>query len=343
MEIRYPKPLEPGDTIGVTSPSSGVPAPLLARLDFALQNLRNRGFNVQVGDCMDGTRHVSAPAEQRAQELMQMLLDPSVKAIVPPWGGVTAIDVLPHLDFAAITTAEPTWLVGYSDISTLITPITLLTGMATLHGNNLLDIPYEVPDSLMSWLDVASLPTGSSFKQKSAGIYRVNDWDDWANLPEATEHRWNGKGSWKRLDQGLQDVDVSGRLIGGCIETLANLAGTPFLRTEPLSAKSVDGLILYVEASGAEATTICRHLHGMRMAGFFNNATAVLVGRTGAPNSETLTQEEAVLDALSTLDIPIIGDVECGHVPPHLPIINGAQGHLVFSGTDQHLEQALTQ
>jgi len=86
MEIRYPQPLVPGDTIGVTSPSSGVPESLVGRFDFAVQQLRDRGFAVDLGDCMDGSTHVSAPVDQRARELMRMLLDPKIKAIVPPWG-----------------------------------------------------------------------------------------------------------------------------------------------------------------------------------------------------------------------------------------------------------------
>lgn len=187
MEIRYPKPLVPGDLIGVTSPSSGVPKSLVGRFDFAVQQLRDRGFAVELGDCIDGSTYISAPVEQRARELMRMLLDPKVRAIVPPWGGETAIDLMLHLDFDALASAEPTWFVGYSDISTLLAPITLRTGMATLHGSNLMDTPYRVPESLMSWIDIASLPAGGSFKQASAGVYRVNDWDDWANKPEVTE------------------------------------------------------------------------------------------------------------------------------------------------------------
>ncbi|MDJ0315013.1 S66 peptidase family protein [Arthrobacter sp. H35-D1] len=341
MKIRYPRPLVRGDVIGVTSPSSGVPKPLVGRLHFAVQQLRERGFEVDMGDCLDGSTHISAPVEQRAGELMRMLLDPKIKAVVPPWGGATAIDLIPHLDFDALKLAEPTWFVGYSDISTLLTPITLKAGLATLHGSNLMDTPYRVPESLMSWIDIASLPSGARFRQTSPGVHRVNDWDDWENEPEVAYQAWNGNGGWERLDKGQEDVDVTGHLIGGCIETLANLAGTPHLNTKALWEDPGDSLIVYVEASGVEATTICRHLHGMRLAGFFDGAKAILVGRTGAPDSPALTQSEAVLDALGMLGIPIIGNVECGHVPPQLPIVNGAQGHLVFNENDQYLEQTL--
>ncbi|WP_237762593.1 hypothetical protein [Arthrobacter sp. ERGS1:01] len=213
--------------------------------------------------------------------------------------------------------------------------------MATLHGSNLLDTPYDVPEPLMSWIDIASLRAGSFFRQSSPGKYRVNDWDDWERTPDVTEHSWNGDGGWVRLDRGQDPVSVRGRLIGGCIETLVNLAGTRYLDAAPLREGSDGALIVYVEASGVDATTICRHLHGMRLAGFFDGAQAVLVGRTGAPDSPTLTQHGAVLDALGSLGVPIIGNVECGHVPPQLPIVNGALGHLVFNEDVQYLEQTL--
>lgn len=44
-------------------------------------------------------------------------------------------------------------------------------------------------------------------------------------------------------------------------------------------------LLVYVEAGGDNAFTICRNLHGLRMAGFFDTAAAVIVGRTSAPAS----------------------------------------------------------
>ena len=341
MKISYPNPLQPGDLIGVTSPSSGVEAHNMGRLEFAVGLLRKRGFEVEVGACMDGSRHTSATAAVRAEELMRMLLDPRIRAVVPPWGGETAIDLIPYLDFEAIAEAEPTWFVGYSDISTLLMPVTLRSGLATLHGSNLMDTPYAVPAPLLSWLDVASLPSGSSFRQSSPNVHRVNDWDDWAENPEVAEHEWNGEGTWVRLDTASDPVDVTGRLLGGCIETLANLAGSPYLDESRLRSATGDSLIVYIEASSMGATTICRHLHGMRLAGFFEHANAILVGRTGAPDSPTLTQSEAVLDALGVLGIPIIGNVECGHVPPQLPIVNGAVGRLVFGSGEQFLEQQL--
>ncbi|WP_344147776.1 S66 peptidase family protein [Kribbella yunnanensis] len=336
MLVRYPRPLRPGDRVGVTSPSSGVSKELRARLDAGIRTVKARGYDVVVGDCMDGTGHVSAPAKDRAAELMAMLTDPTIRAVVPPWGGETAIDLLPVLDWDRLRAAEPTWLVGFSDMSTIITPLTLVTGTATIHGNNLMDTPYRAPEGLATWLDIVAAPTGHQFTQTPPNRYRATGWDEYRTQPDVSEFTLDTPGRWTRLDAD-GDVDVEGRLIGGCIETLSNLTGTPYLDPERLGES-----IMYVEAAEDQAFTICRNLHGMRLAGFFDNANAILVGRTRAPDADSLTQHEAVMDALGPLNIPIIADVECGHVPPYLPIVNGANGRVVHTATRSELIQTLT-
>jgi muramoyltetrapeptide carboxypeptidase len=341
MPVRYPAPLRPGDRVGVTSPSAGVPEEMRARLDVAVRTVEARGYEVVVGSCMDGTTHVSAPAAERAAELMSMLTDPGVRAVVPPWGGETAIDLLPRLDWDALRVAEPTWLVGFSDLATIITPLTLLTGVATVHGNNLMDTPYRTPDGLVDWLEIVAMQAGESFSQTPPGRHRAGGWVDYREHPEVSELVLDGEGRWRRLD-GEGDVEVQGRLVGGCIETLCNLAGTPYADVGSFArAHAPEGLIVYVEASEDDAATICRNLHGMRLAGFFDNANAIVVGRTSAPDQPTLTQDEAVLDALGGLGVPIVADVECGHVPPYLPIVNGARGRVVCTATRNEVTQTL--
>ncbi|MEV5958396.1 S66 peptidase family protein [Streptomyces sp. NPDC051987] len=338
MTIRYPRPLCPGDRVGVTSPSSGVPEPLRARLDVAVRTVEAAGYEVVVGRCMDGATHVSAPAAERAAELTGMLTDASIRAVVPPWGGETGIDLLPLLDFEAIGRAEPTWVVGYSDMSTLITPLTLRTEIATVHGNSLMETPYRPSEGLLSWLDVVAAPQGRPFTQSPPGRYRATGRDDWIGDPGVRDLTLDTEGAWTRLD-GAGDVDVAGRLVGGCIEAIANLAGTPYLDTD--SFAEGEPLLVYVEACEDNAFSICRQLHGMRLAGFFDRAAAVLVGRTRAPGSPTLTQHEAVLDALGPLGVPVVADVECGHVPPYLPLVNGARGRVVHTAGRSQIVQTL--
>ena len=153
---RFPRPLVPGDRIAVTSPSSGVGDRLRPRIDASIASLRERGYDVVVGECMADEKVVSAPKEARAAELVAFLTDPAVAAVVPPWGGETAIDLLDQVDWDALRDVEPTWVVGWSDMCSVLLPLTLRSGWATLHGWNLADTAYAAPDGLLHWLDLAA-------------------------------------------------------------------------------------------------------------------------------------------------------------------------------------------
>lgn len=338
--LRFPRPLRHGDRIGVTSPSAGASGDAATRIEFCIDWLRGRGFEVEVGECMDGTGLTSAPAEQRAAELTRMLADPAIACVVPPWGGETAIDLVDLLDWDALADAEPTWLVGYSDLATVLVPVTTRLGWATVHGDNLADTPYVVPDGLLHWLDLVG--GEGPFVQRDSGL--VADWVRLGTDPRATQWTHVRDGRWEVLGgDGAEraGVDVTGRLIGGCTETIANLAGTPYGDVRAWAEGLDEPTIVYVEACEENAVNICRYLHSMRLAGWFDRAAAVLVGRTNAPDHPDLTQREAVVDALGRLDLPVVVDLEIGHVPPHLPLVNGALARVVVDGETREITQHL--
>ena len=333
--LRFPRPLRLGDRIGVTSPSAGVEGAGAERIGFCVEWLRGRGYDVEVGACMDGSAMTSAPAEQRAAELTRMLADPAIACVVPPWGGETAIDLVDLLDWDALADAEPTWLVGYSDMSTVLLPITTRLGWATLHGDNLADTPLEVPDGLLHWLDLAG--GEGPFVQRGSGL--VATWVRFEEDVRATQWRPVSSGAWEV--EGGGGLDVTGRLVGGCVETIGHLAGTAYGDVRGWAEALDAPTIVYLEACESDAVDICRHLHGMRLAGWFDRATAVLVGRTNAPDHREMTQREAVRDALGRLGLPIVWDLEIGHVPPHLPLVNGALARVVVDGGRQEITQTL--
>ena len=342
MTVRYPAPLVPGDRIAVTAPSSGVPDALRPRLEVCLQDLRERGYDVLVGECLDGSGVVSAPARERAAELQAMLCDPAVRAVVPPWGGELAVELLPHLDLGAVAAAEPTWLVGYSDVSTLLLPVTAVTGVATLHGQNLLETPYRVPAPLRSWLEVCGTPAGGEVLQGASEAHRSGGHDDWEREPGVREWTLDEPGGWRLLDPGAGPLSVSGRLVGGCIETVSILAGTPYGDLTGFAEQHApEGLLLYLEAAEDGAIDVARHLWRLRLAGWFDRANAVLVGRTSAPDAPGFSQVGAVRSALDGLDLPVVLDVDCGHVPPHLALVNGALAQVTVDGDRQEVVQRL--
>jgi muramoyltetrapeptide carboxypeptidase LdcA involved in peptidoglycan recycling len=42
------------------------------------------------------------------------------------------------------------------------------------------------------------------------------------------------------------------------------------------------------------------------------------------------------------LDIPVVLDLECGHVPPRMPLVNGALCRLVVENDRRELTQSFT-
>jgi muramoyltetrapeptide carboxypeptidase LdcA involved in peptidoglycan recycling len=281
----------------------------------------------------------SAPKAERAAELTRMLTDPAIRAVVPPWGGELAIDLLDQLDWDALGAAEPTWLVGFSDISTLLLPLTSMLGWATLHGGNLMDTPYAPAEGLAHWTGVAAA-TGP-VTQTSPGRYRASSWDDYEADPRVGTMTLDTTGSWTVRGGGA--VDVTGRLLGGCIETLSPLAGTPYADVPGFGrTHAADGLLLYLEAAESDPFTVGRALHGLRLSGWFDHASAVLIGRTGAPDRPGFSQRDAVLDALAGLDVPVVLDVECGHLQPFLPLVNGALARVVVDDERHQITQTLS-
>ncbi|GHG48627.1 LD-carboxypeptidase [Flavimobilis marinus] len=338
--VTFPSPLRRGDLLAVTAPSLGVPSDLVPRLDFAVESLRERGYRVVVDDVTEGEGEAIArgPARERAARLTGLMLDPEVRAVIPPWGGHIAIDLLHCLDFDEMASG-PTWLVGFSDVSTLLLPLTLLTGVATLHGQNLMDTPYRVPAPLVSWVDVASGHVGPAVVQGPAQAYRSAGFDDWQADPTVTEYTFDAPGGWTRVD-AEGDVDVRGRLIGGCLDTITHLAGTPYGDVATFAATHApEGLIVYLESAGSDVADLTRRLFGLRYAGWFGAASAVLIGRSNGKELPSYTRHDAVRHALGDLGIPVLVDVDCGHLPPHMALVNGALAELTHTATASRLTQ----
>jgi len=184
----------------------------------------------------------------------------------------------------------------------------------------------------VSWLDVANRPAGATISQGSSTYHRASGFDRWQDDPTTSEYTLDAAGTWRLLDPGAGEVHVSGRLLGGCIETVSILAGTAYGDVPAFVREHApEGLLVYLEASGDVATDIARDLWRMRLAGWFDHANAVLVGRTRAPDADGFSQVDAVRSALDGIDVPVVLEVDCGHVPPHLALVNGAQAQLTLT------------
>lgn len=93
------------------------------------------------------------------------------------------------------------------------------------------------------------------------------------------------------------------------------------------------GVILYFENSEYHPCELVRSLNSLKMHGWFNQLTGIMIGRSAAAeveNPNQLNYLDALKTALSHLTIPILYDVDIGHVPPQISLINGALATVHF-------------
>lgn len=317
--IHYPSLLK-GTTIGVTAPSSGVKTDLHDLLKLSIRKMEGLGYSVNCGETIwMQDKAKSSIAKVRAAELNQLMKDENIGLIIPPWGGELLIEILEYLDFDQF---QNKWILGYSDISTLLLAVTLKTGIATAHGTNLIDLRGELEDSTTAmWQTVLSTKVNQTITQYSSKKYQ-KEWD-FLNPSPCVFHLTEST-HWKVIGDTHK---IQGRLLGGCIDVIRHLIGTPFGDVKHFQKTHLNNepIIWYLENCELVTTDIRRSLVQMKYAGWFDHCSGILFGRSKVDQAvDNYTTEDVYKDLFEELQIPIIYDIDCGHVPPQITFINGA-------------------
>lgn len=332
--IRYPRPLAPGSRVVVTAPSSGVQPALHARLDLCLAGLRSRGFEVEEGRCLrDERQGASAPADERAAELERALMRDDVDAVIPPWGGERAVELLDRLDWGALARTRPKWVLGYSDTSTWMLALTLRLQWATAHGPCLMDLVPDQDDPLTRQaLQALQLPPGQALRQRQSPAWQ-KAWSDFASQPAGT-YALTEPTRWRSLHGRAREA-FDGRLFGGCLDTLAHVAGSVHADGAGfIQRHRLEGAILYLENAEGTPGDVVRAFHRLRWAGWLDGLAGVLLGRSAAPEPggpHGLRHDDALRQTFGTLPCPVLADVDIGHVPPQMVLVNGAHAQVRWS------------
>jgi muramoyltetrapeptide carboxypeptidase len=339
--INYPAALKKGDRIAVTAPSSGVSYPLHRRLDLVLGNLRTLGFEVIEGQCLrNEIKNASASQEVRAKEFNQFLHDPSIAAIFPPWGGELATELLDQIDFESLRLKKPKWLLGFSDISTLQLPLLLQSGWASAYGSNLMDLIADQSSPLTrDVIELLSSDQSQHSLQFATEKHQVI-WTDFADVPDIKMNLTEPT-VWKRLDESSECITFSGRLIGGCLDTICGLAGTRFGEVPKfVQENQTPGVILYFENCELNPVGLVRTLLTLKRCQWFENLNGLLIGRSSGPDAKTteaLSYKEALNSVLGKLAYPVLYDTDIGHVQPQMTLVNGAIATVQFHPPSQSL------
>ena len=125
----------------------------------------------------------------------------------------------------------------------------------------------------------------------------------------------------------------SGRLIGGCMDILATLCGTQYDRVNDFSEKyREDGLVWFLEACDLSVFGIRRAIWQLKNAGWFEHVNGFLIGRPWAGQKDMMNLDHihAVTDLLDEYNVPVLLDVDIGHLPPMMPIISGSMADVSY-------------
>lgn len=249
-----------------------------------------------------------------------MMTNDEVEVIIPPWGGELLIEILEHLDFESMKTK---WILGYSDVSLLLLTVTLQTGIATAHGTNLVDLRGEACDPTTAmWEQALSTESGGEVIQYSSENYQ-KEWD--FENPSPHVFHLTEKTEWKTTTG--ERVEIEGRLLGGCVDVIHHLVGTPYGDVATFRRRFIEEepVVWYFENCEMTTTDLKRSLIQMKLAGWFEECSGILFGRSAANIPvEGYTAEDMYQELAHELGLPIVYDIDCGHVPPQLTLINGA-------------------
>ncbi len=303
----FPPFLKPQDLIGVTAPSAGIAAEDHAAFDLSLSRIRAMGYRVCETASVRSGGIVSAAADVRANELSALLRDPAVSMVWCASGGDFLLDMLPFVDFEAAV-KHPKWVQGYSDPTSLLYTLTTRHDIATVYGANAGGFDEEtIPAHAQYALNLlgGTLPPQHSF--------------------ETFTHRFRDEGEQAVVwETPRGDFSATGRLLGGCLDCLSDILGTPYDGTADFVERyRADGIVWYFDIFALSAEATYRTLWRMRECGWFDTARAVMVGRVCFPSSfMDLSYREMIEQALP--DVPLVLEADVGHVPPRMTMINGA-------------------
>ncbi len=325
--MKYPAFLKKGDGIGITAPSDGNRKEMdFLRLDLAEQTMREMGYRVAETANVrksDG-RGRSSSAKERAEQLMKLIRDPQIQYIVSAKGGDFLMEILPLLDFDEIR-EHPKWFQGFSDNTGLTYTIAVICDIATVYGNHFNDFAMD------PWHPAVKgnyeLLCGKEVIQKTFDGYE-NDFYDREDPAEGYREDQPCCQYAVLAGEEMDRVHMEGRLLGGCLDVLLNLVGTPFDRTADFVQRyRTDGILWYLESFSLDAESLTRGLWQLKQAGWFEGARGFVFGRPCMfPSFMGRTYREAVEDSLSELSVPIIFDADIGHKAPQFTMINGALG-----------------
>ncbi|HEY0564821.1 MAG TPA: LD-carboxypeptidase [Terriglobales bacterium] len=186
-----PKPLKPGDRIGVISPAGPVDP---ERLERGCNVLRSMGYEVELGSAaLDRDRYFAGTPERRACNLNSFLRRDDIQCILSSRGGYGANYILDRVQYGLMR-QNPKWFGGYSDITVLLSQFHDRADVPVLHA-----------------------PLVAGDFDRDNGV----DLDSWNAVVSGNLHTYE-------VPTTIREGQAEGKLYGGCLSLMVSMLSTSY-------------------------------------------------------------------------------------------------------------------
>jgi muramoyltetrapeptide carboxypeptidase len=296
--MRKPRALRPGDRIAIVAPASPFSRDAFER---GVAELRHLGFEPAFDDHVyDRHGYVAGEVHTRVDALQAAWRDESVAAIMVARGGYGSVQMLPWLDWElARRVCKP--LVGYSDITSLLSMLTVHCGLVAFYGPSV----------------AGCLGRGVEHYDRATFLRALTVTEPLGPIASPTL-------------QAVKPGEAAGELHGGTLTQLVSSLGTPFAFDPP------QGCILLIDEVGERPYRLDRMLTQLSQAGVIGKAAAIVFNELpgcdepgGKPSARG-----TIADALRDFPGPILFGLQTGHTDaPALTLPLGVRARVVATGS----------
>ena len=336
--MRYPQFLQQGQTIGFVAPSFGCNIePYHSAFLNAQKKLTAMGYKIHLGpNCYEG-KGIGISNEPRlcGEELNDWYCSKDNDVIISCGGGELMCEVVPFMDFERMKASKPKWYMGYSDNTNFTFLSATLMDTAAIYG------PCAPAFGMEPWHDSLR----AAFNLLCGKIDTVSGYDLWEKESLKSEEHpllpYNVTEPTIIRRFPDRDAVLSGRLLGGCMDILQMFPGTYYDKVKEFNEKyKEDGIIWFLESCDLNIMSIRRALWQMKEAGWFKYVKGFLIGRPLCHGTEMFgcDQYRAITDILGEYNVPIIMDMDIGHLAPMMPIICGSTADVSVTGNQVSIQ-----
>ncbi len=290
MNTITPPFLSVGDTVAVISTARKVDRDFI---ESASGVIRSWGYEVKWGQNLFAENDQFAGTDdQRLSDLNDAIRDPEVSAIFCARGGYGTARLVDRMDLSALT-AQPKWIIGYSDITALHSHIFRQTRIMSIHGSMPVNFASNTPEAR------ESLRAQLSGKTETLS---------------APSHTLNRPGK------------AEGIMIGGNLSVLYSLIGSA---SQPICTDK----ILFLEDLDEYLYHVDRMMLSLKRSGMLANLAGIIIGGMTDMNDNTVpygkTAEEIIAEHVAQYDFPVCFGFPSGHIDDNRAWIHGKKVKLV--------------